>query len=180
VLWTLEALPKFDPAAGTLDAYAYRNARNRAMNALRDSVSRRDHPCERCHAGTPCGADGAHCPRYARWRERNQSKARLSRPVGLDKVSDEHESRMRAEPRAETEAEMRELHDLIDAQLPIDLREPYLKMLPGEPVPKQRRDRVRWAVADILRNPDLVPADSVQIAEDAGFEGAVGLEPDGC
>jgi DNA-directed RNA polymerase specialized sigma24 family protein len=151
-VWTLESLPRFDPAAGTLDAFAYRNARNRAMNALRDRVTRRDYPCERCHSGEPCGPDSTFCKRYSRWAARNTAKANLARPLGLFEVSDNCEQLMR-EPAAEVAAEARELTDLIDRHLPLSLRADYLRLIAGESVPKPRRERVQEAVRSILANP---------------------------
>jgi DNA-directed RNA polymerase specialized sigma24 family protein len=152
VVWSLEALPKYD-ASRSLDAFLFTVARSRAMNAIRDTVRRNDPPCAACHAGTPCGPDGARCERYARWLERNEAKANLARPVALSEVSDSCERSAHGSPTAESVAEGRELTDLIDRGIPLSLRADYLRMAAGESVPKARRERVRQAVRDILENP---------------------------
>jgi uncharacterized protein YqeY len=152
-VWTLQCAPRFDSAPGTFEASAYRNARDMAMNTLRDRVSRRDHPCERCHAGTPCGADGTHRKNYARWSARNKAKANLARPLGLSEVSDGCERGMHVDSMAESGAEGKELLDLIDRYLLLALRVDYLRLLAGEAVPKPRSERVREVFQDILDNP---------------------------
>jgi hypothetical protein len=69
--------------------------------------------------------------------------------VSIDRVSVEGETRT-ADTTVETEAELNHLLDLIDAQLPIELRADYLRLLAGEAVPEPRRERVQSAVQDIL------------------------------
>jgi len=123
------------------------------MNAIRDKVTRNDPPCRSCHAGTPCGADGRNCPEYSRWRERNQAKANLARPLGLSEMSDSCERGLHADSTVESAAEGRELADLIDRSLPLALRPDYLRLLASESVPKPRRERVQSAVQDILDHP---------------------------
>ncbi|AWM38301.1 hypothetical protein GobsT_35730 [Gemmata obscuriglobus] len=43
-----------------------------------------------------------------------------------------------------------ELLDLIDRNIPLDLRAGFLRMRIGEPVPKPRRERVLQAASDML------------------------------
>lgn len=167
-LWALEASPKFDPAVGTFGAFAYRHARNRAMNALRDRVSRRDPPCASCHAGTPC-RDSAHCPAYGRWFERNRTKANLNRPLSLCETADAGERPAR-EPTAEALAKGQELAALIDRRLPVEFRADYLRLLAGETVPKPRRERVQRAVRDVLDDPvrydSAIPSETFEELDD--------------
>ncbi len=150
VIWSIHALAQYDQSR-PLGAYLYRNSKNRAINCIRDRVSRLDHPCHSCHSGNPC-SDGSHCARYAKWLKRNNSKACLYRPLGLHNVS-ENESRAVTNSIAEAEVEARELRELIERELPVAFREPYLSMLAGHNVKPTLRNLVRRAVADILNDP---------------------------
>jgi DNA-directed RNA polymerase specialized sigma24 family protein len=151
VVWSIQALPKYDPSR-SLDGYLFTVAKSRAMNAIRDKVTRIDTVCPVCHAGTPCGEDGEFCRKYRRWVERNRAKANLSSPLNLDTVSDEAEGRLKADSVVEALAENRELTALIDRELPQDIRGDYLMMLAGVKsfTNPQRKQAVREEIAAIL------------------------------
>ncbi|WP_162670472.1 sigma factor [Gemmata massiliana] len=146
----LEALPRYHRDKGSLEAFLYRHCANRLSNRRRDETgARNDPPCAVCHAamkGTgPGHADGTWCPDYCSWRARNQVRANLARPIPLESIAE------RTGPSAvEERAAENELTDRIDAQLPLDLRAYYLKMLAGAPVDVTHKEKVRRAVAEIL------------------------------
>jgi DNA-directed RNA polymerase specialized sigma24 family protein len=150
VVWSLEALAKFDPGAGTLSGYLFRNSRNRCLNAFRDLRSRNDFPCAACHDGRPCGENGAPCPAYEAWAKRNRTKANLHQPLPIEVAVEQEEGAGRTTSSVEDDLVEKELRERIDAELPLDLRADYLRMLAGAPVDSDRRRRVRRAVADIL------------------------------
>jgi DNA-directed RNA polymerase specialized sigma24 family protein len=144
-LWALEAMPKYDPQR-SLSGFILIHARNQALNWVRKHHHRSDAPCAKCHAGSPCGEDGQCCPMYTKWAKRNQAKANLARPVGLDHAGE------RPGPTAvDDEIASRELFQVIDAQLPIELRSYYLRMLAGDTtVGTTHRQKVQQAIAEIL------------------------------
>ncbi|HEY1191451.1 MAG TPA: hypothetical protein VGE74_27700 [Gemmata sp.] len=75
-------------------------------------------------------------------------------PTSIDKVGSlEQESRMWTDSNVPDSAADKELLDLVDAHVPLDLRADYLRMRAGEPVPKPRRERVLQAARDILGDP---------------------------
>jgi DNA-directed RNA polymerase specialized sigma24 family protein len=157
-LHALEALPRFDPAKGNLEGFLYRHCSHRLCNMRRDETgSRTDTPCKTCfeHAlGAGDGhPDGSVCQDFVVWWNRRQTRGRLARPVGIDNVFVEGESRMKADSIVESEAEMKELRSLIDAQLPIEFRADYLRLRAGlwASIPIPRRRAVRQKVAEILR-----------------------------
>ncbi len=160
IVWSLEALPAYDPSR-PLEAYLLSNARNRALNFLRDHVTRRDPPCRACHEGRPC-QDGELCTKYSRWLKRNRAKSNIARPLGIEPILG-----MTTPSSVEPEAIGAELSLLIDLQLPIDLRPDYLRLLAEEPVPKPRRLKVQQAVAGIIGRGDLLQGEA-----DAGGQGA--------
>lgn len=151
-VFAIEALAKdkYNPEL-PLENFLYTHIRNRVTNLRRDRYRRNDYPCSSCHNSTPCAdAVGGMCPKYRAWWERNQRKANIASPLALDKVRDDS-GRLGGESHVEEEAEIRELLDRIDAELPVDLRQTYLQMRAGVSVPKSKRLLVESAVKDILK-----------------------------
>lgn len=60
---------------------------------------------------------------------------------------------MRTPSTIESDAATKELFDLLDWHIPLDLRADFLRMRAGEPVPKVRRERVLQAAREILESP---------------------------
>jgi RNA polymerase sigma factor (sigma-70 family) len=151
--WCLEALPKYD-SSRPLANYLYRHARNRALNYVRDHVSRFDPPCKKCHSGHPCGPDGTFCRKYAAFRKRNLAKANLSKVLPAETGPD----RPSRESPVEDEVLARELAEKIEAEMPPKLREDYAKLLAGDwrDVSVSRRARIQRIVAEILGDESLV------------------------
>ena len=161
VVWSLLALPRYD-ASRALGAFLFSHARNRAINAIRDKVTRRDHPCASCHAGTPC-TDGEYCPKYAKWYKRNKTKARLSRPLGFSSIPAQAEPWASTSPSAMLAAvEARDTAEMIERKLPLELREHYRNLLAGKDLKPSQRNRVRLAVSEILNAPSPGPVSAEQ------------------
>ncbi len=145
---------KYDPSR-PLAPLLYRHASNRLSNRTRDRISRRDPPCKRCSEGDPCGPEGQVCDRFKKWSERNATKARLMSPHGFDLIRDEGERSMRLVDTIAADASASELSTLIDAELPLDLRADYLRLLDGVKVPAARRRQLQRAVLEILEEHGL-------------------------
>lgn len=156
-LWALTALPKFDPARGTLGAFVHRHARFRAMNAIRDQITRDDPPCKSCHAGVPCdkAGDAQQCSTYARWLKRNVSKMNIARPLSTGDHPDRGEGLAWYTPDVEGGVLDADLMRFIDERLPAGVRGDYLQLMAGEAVISSRRAAVRRAVAAILSEAGL-------------------------
>ena len=151
-VFALEALPRYDSTKGNIEGYLYRHCANRLSNARRDETgARNDPPCAVCFEaefkGGPGHPDGSICSLYREWRDRQNRKATLALR-GMEGAVDEVPTRGR--PHAETSVEGRDLAELIDKSLPIELRKDYLQMLAGVQVAKKRRTMVQQAVAEIL------------------------------
>jgi hypothetical protein len=156
-VWSLEAVHRYDPAKGSLDSLLYSHCSNQLSNLRRNETGcRTDYPCRVCyeHAiGAGDGhEDGSTCPAFEVWWQRRLTKGRLASPMSIDKVSVEGETRT-VDTTVESAAEMKELLDLIDAQLPIEFRADYLRLRAGlwATIPIPRRRAVRQKVAEILR-----------------------------
>ncbi|MBN9517404.1 hypothetical protein J0H58_02620 [bacterium] len=156
-LWALSALPKYDPARGTLGAFVHRHARFRAMNALRDQITRDDPLCKSCHAGVPCdrAGDRQQCPGYAKWLRRNQAKSNIARPLSMGDHPDRGEGLACYTPNVEGGVLDADLMRFIDERLPTVVRGDYLRLMAGEAVTSCRKAAVRRAVAAILSEAGL-------------------------
>jgi hypothetical protein len=172
VVFSLEALPKYDPTKGNLEGYLYRNSCNRLLNLRRNELGvRSDPPCRICYdqaIGRGDGHPGGEvCARFRRWWGCRQARSNIAMPYHIEMVSGlEQERGMWAESTVETAAEHQEMYDLIDAHLPLDLRADYLKMRAGVEVPKLKRDRVLAAIRDILENPFLYESGAADTTTD--------------
>lgn len=150
-LKALEVLEKetYDPGR-PLENFLYTHIRNRYINLWRDKLWRNDPPCKGCHNGKPCN-DGVVCVKYAAWKNLNQAKSGLMRPLDLANICDERERRTRIQSTASDDVEITEILHLIDEKLPVELRTTYLQMRDGVSIPKAKRTEVEQAVKDILR-----------------------------
>ena len=151
-VFALEVLEKetYDTSR-PLENFLYTHLRNRLINFRRNKFRRNDPPCKRCHDGDPCAnARGeGHCDKYRTWLRRNTNKANICNPLTLDSVKDEGDQGVNEPSSVEQAVEAQELVDLIDKNLPIELRQVYLQMRAGVSVPKTARLRVERAVIDI-------------------------------
>jgi hypothetical protein len=155
--FSLEALPRYDPAKGKLECFLYRHCSNQISNMRRNQTGcRSDPPCRTCYEHALGNGDGHEngsvCPKFKSWWKRRQTRGRLSYPIALDKVCDENESRMKADGMVEALAENRELMALIDEHLPIEVRGDFLRMMADDKnfTNTSRRKVVREELAAIL------------------------------
>ncbi len=144
-MFALEAMPRYDPERPLFN-FLCRHIRNRLINLRRDKQRRNDPPCQACHAGAPCEGGRSYCKKYSAWLTRNNAKANLCRPLGME-CSGEEKGR---ESTVVQDAELSETLRLIDVELPLGLRADYLRMREGVSVPKARREAVTEAVKEIL------------------------------
>lgn len=157
-MYAWECLPRFDPNAGSLDAYLYSAAKNRILNSLRE-LGRLDYPCKTCwdaDQGGPGHSDGSVCEAYARWATRQAAKRAVKVPQALN-IDESRESRVASQATPEGIASANEIHELLERGLSPELLGPYRQMLDGERLPARLRGQVQIAVSTILRNADIEP-----------------------
>ena len=154
----LLAKGKYDPSR-PLEGYFMTHARRRLTNLRRDHFRRSDPPCARCDSGNPCGSGQVFCKRYAVWHSRQEAKSALASnadpgtPVANVALLPGQSSVV------EGAAEAGELEQVIDTHLPVELRQDFLLLKGGEPIPKQRRELVKAAVLAALGRAGLTLAD---------------------
>lgn len=150
----LRVMKKYDPSR-PLENFLYSCIRNKLIRLKRDEFRRNDPPCLLCHHAegkVSKHEDGQFCKKYVDWKKRNDAKANLMRPLGIDHISDQGEESTRRESEVPETAELNEMLRLIDEHLDVELRAVYLQMRANRPVPKSRRVAVEKAVREILRD----------------------------
>lgn len=149
-IFAMEAMSRYD-ATRPLDNFLYVHVKNRLINAKRDMFRRTDAPCRECQEGRPCRRaerEGERCCEAQRsWARRNDAKASLMRPTGMERVP---ETLVRTEGCAERDAEYRELLGLIDLAMPAELRAAYLRLREGLSVPRAERAAVAAVCARVM------------------------------
>lgn len=145
----MRVIARYD-ASRPLDNFIYTCVRNRLIRLKRDKLRRNDFPCKLCHAAEgnrSLHEDGQFCQKHLAWKKRNDAKAHLMRPLGLDHHDEE---KSRHEEAVVSKVELREILSIIDEHLDVDLRATYLQMRAGKSVPPARRLAVENAVREIL------------------------------
>ena len=99
--------------------------------------------CDKCKDGETKHRDKRYCKKFIKWRNRNNTKCNLAAPPSID---DNYDALVDLSP--DFEMSSKELINLIDEQLPVSMRETYLKMKQGVTV-KQSDKQV---VMDFLKN----------------------------
>lgn len=156
VIFGMEALERFDHSKGyTLDNFLYTHIRNRMISLKRDKYVRHESPCPTCPFYDPenlksknqCAAfqDKSECEKFNKYEKRLNKKKNIIDASDIDK----HEL-----PNGSIDIldglEHKELLQIIDDKLPLNLRADYIRMLHKVDVPKNRKFKVREAVLAIL------------------------------
>jgi hypothetical protein len=71
-------------------------------------------------------------------------------PIDIDNVNDEHEKSMHTRSNVSEETELDELFSIINQNLDVYLRQDYLKMLEGIPIPKSKKQLIEAKILEIL------------------------------
>jgi hypothetical protein len=156
--FAIEALNKgsYDPSR-PLENFLYTHVRNRFINYKRDNYIRNEPPCLTCifydkhckKSTNQCAefTDKMTCGKFKNWQTRNAARKSLMHPVNIESIG---ESSVEYKDCMDDSVDFTKFKNKIDADLPVELRSDYLKMLDGVSVPKGRRLKVREAMLRIL------------------------------
>ncbi len=89
-------------------------------------------------------------PEYEEWEEKYATKKNLLEPISIKNVRDEHEKNMWTKIDFVDDLEISDIFSLIDKELPVNLREDFLKLKQGMSLPKPKRERVYECIVEIL------------------------------
>jgi len=163
-IFAWESLKHYD-SDRPLENFLWVHVRNRLLNFKRDSYERPDKPCHNCKWNaydvendyctkheldfitSGCSPE---CKPYLNWKNRNEAKKNLMTPIELSNVRDEHEERMKVSHPVDEIVMSKEIHRIINNELPINMRSDYLRMISNVHVPKPRRTVIQETIKDIL------------------------------
>lgn len=87
---------------------------------------------------------------YETWEQKYASKKNLLEPISIGSVRDEHEKNMWTKIDFIDELQIDDIFSLIDKELPLELREDFLKVKQGVTIPKPKRDKIYEIILEIL------------------------------
>ena len=128
----VDALDRYDERR-PLENFLSSHVKNRLINFKRDNYCRQQKE----------DAD-------IKWELRNNAKKFLMEPLDISNIRDEQEKNMRNENDFIEDIFTREMFDLIDSELPVDLRSDYLRIKDGVYVPKPRRQQIYNEISKII------------------------------
>jgi hypothetical protein len=137
--------------------FLYTHLHNRLYNFKRNNYVRLEKPCSYCpiKAFLPpegCSAyeDRMECALFANWTNKNTFKKNLTHTIEFNLVSDKGNN-IGYSNELTSDINTKEILELIDKQLSLTLRKPYLKMIAGDKVSKKDRLDVEAAILEILK-----------------------------
>ena len=164
----LEALNggKYDPTR-PLENFLYSHVRNRLGNFKRDNYIRHEPPCKVCPfydpknlksaANNKCAAfvNKNDCDKWDAWEKRNAAKKSVIEPIyfSVAEKDQPYDVPSSSEDIVDDIA-FREILQIINEKLPVDLRADYLRLRQKDQhnkVSKQKTEKVREAVRQIIK-----------------------------
>lgn len=133
---------KYD-AKRPLANFLYSHIKNRFINFKRDKFHRNDPPCLNCAAGIT-HEDGELCKKFISWRDRNASKRNLMKPEEFEEYTKSTQNN------EELVLHLKEVDEIIDLHLPVELRSIYLRLKSGDAVSRSKRELLLIAIRGII------------------------------
>lgn len=150
-LMGIQALDSFKHDAGSkLQSYLFTYIGNRLKNFKRNNYFRHEHTCK------TCGCKDPYCKTCLKRQWRMTQKMEIIEPIGIHSI--ENDNSLVKEHNFES-INSEEIFAEIDAKLPLEMREDYLKMRDDIYVPKIRRVKVEAAIKEIIQKWIKVDAD---------------------
>lgn len=136
----LDALDRYD-GKRNLYNFLFTHTKNRLKNLKRNKYFRGECPCKLCDF-KPEGETGhknkKHCELYKNWYANNSRKSNIAQPIGFTEntdIADNNDS-------GQEEVDRRDFLELVEREIPLYLRETYLKMKSGVVVQNRDREKV--------------------------------------
>ena len=146
------ALPRWD-GQRSLYNFIYTHVKNRLQTFVRDNYMK-PCPCSLCYGkgeGETEHEDKLHCKKYHSWYAANKRRGNIMSPIGITCVDEEGETKTYMPDTVSKDAENAEIFDLIDKNIPHDMRGTYLRMKEGVTgVSAEERERVLAKIREIV------------------------------
>lgn len=146
-IFCLEALPKYDASRGKLSTFLMMVCKSRLVNFRRNMLYRMPPTCncEKCLSGIECDYIKK---RMDKWKKINTSKRNL---MNVNNIGDDDYEDYTELSFCNTN-DRREMVEIIDEYLDVNLRADYRRMVEGASLPKKRKDKVMTEIRNILKN----------------------------
>ncbi len=161
-IFAIDGLEKYKPDL-PLENFLWVHVKNRLCNFKRNNFIRLDKPCINCPLGAwikngdLCGRyeDKMDCGPYAKWKNKNETKQNIIKPINIGVVVDHQEQNMYTENDVLGEMSNNELIDVIEEKLCGESRILWLKAKGGVKIHKEEQERLQYEVLDILREANI-------------------------
>lgn len=149
-LFACEGLDAYDEVR-PLENFLWTHVHNRLFNFKRDKYERPDNPCKKCKESSVCIIK-IDCYEYNHWVNRNSRKKNLMYPVAFDSVDDINEDNMKYNVPSEELFDYKTIIEIIDKELPINMRSLYLKLKLNTKLTKSQKTKIQQIIKEILIN----------------------------
>jgi len=147
----LEGLEGYD-GTRSLENYLWTHVRNRLYNFKRDNYFRPEKPCDKCplFRNEKCTKfkDPLECDLYSRWEKRTEKRKSLMASVEYNDSDNQQEE-------IEQYLDKKHLFETIDYNMPVELREYWIRLVHGLKLNKNKREQVLLEITLILKENNL-------------------------
>jgi len=154
-VFALEGLERYDESR-PLENFLWVHVHHQLYNWKRNNFERPNKPCYKCPHDGIIDEQGYcsiyhgvyNCDLFARWYKRNSAKRNLMNPITLANIDDTNEQNMSL-PDLSFDA-MREIFNILDKEMPMDIFMDYTKLKSGISIPSNRRAKVIHKMKELL------------------------------
>jgi len=143
----LEGLKDYD-GQRSLSNFLWTHVRNRLYNFKRDNYFRPEKPCDRCPllVNDKCTKfnDRMECDLYARWQKRTEKRKSLMSSVEYNDFNYNEDDLV-------SKLDNQELFKKIDAAIPVELREYWIRFIYNLKLHKNKREQILLEIKLILK-----------------------------
>lgn len=152
-LFAIEGLKNYD-GERPLYKFLHVHIRNRYTNFLRDNFYRAEPPCIKCPLYDKIKdqclgfAEREDCDKWRKYVQRNESRRQL---VSMETIPEPNNVVQNDSDEVVERAEVDEMFDIIDRELPANLRSDYRRLMDNSPLTKKRREKLKDTIREILK-----------------------------
>jgi len=156
IIFAIEGVEKYD-GIRPLENFLWTHVKNRLCNFKRDKYERTEKPCAKC----PCSEindidedgcsqyiDREECYNYKLWLTRNSNKKNLMNTINIYRIDNTNEKNM--EINATDNSIYNEMIEIIEKNLPANLRSSYIKLKFYNKLNINKRLEIQAAIQKIL------------------------------
>ena len=152
-LYAWEGMENYDNTR-PLENFLWTHVHNRLFNFKRDKYERPNKPCVECkqYIGGTCHIydDLEECVSYKYWKTKNKNKKNLMNTIDITDINDTYEENIKEIYNLDDKLYYIEILELIDKELPINLRPLFLRLKFGLKLTKTQKIKIQVVIKEIL------------------------------